>query len=441
MASIAIKTLLDGRAGLLRARQKSQPVDVVPDRHRRQGQGVRKGGAADRGREAKRRLDDETKNPRKPVPVVKLCGPLLDEWLAALDNRGASDDRWRGKKYLVPRFKDLPVDRLTKGEVVAWLRELKATTKLTGGTRRKIFGLLSRFCSWLSASDTISSNVCRDVGTKERATRRRAAQSPVVLRRGESARDDVRHVPPGFALMFAVGRTGGLRLCEVAGLRVADTDTLGEGVLHVRYSYDRPQLKEDKGLSADRKAKWAPIHDSTVAASLAALAKRRRDAGAKGTSVCSDPTPGQSAGYPHGGVERLAQRSREGRWCGRARLLRIHAALVFASKALANGARFEVVSKALGHSNVAITAKHYDRHVERKFATRCRPRTSARRCPRARCYSSRRGRAHDVSWRVSWFRSVSTVGFRQFRKYWESKRNKPKTEEGTYGPLPPTRGG
>jgi hypothetical protein len=41
----------------------------------------------------------------------------------------------------------------------------------------------------------------------------------------------------------------------------------------------------------------------------------------------------------------------------------------FASRALAGGARYEEVSKALGHSSVAVTARYYDRHQERSFAS------------------------------------------------------------------------
>lgn len=317
--------------------------------------------------EAKQKqIDDEAANPLEPEPEVKLCGPLITKWLEALDNRSADNDRWRARRYLVPRFKDLPVDRLTKGEVVAWLRELKQSSKLSGGSRKKLFTLLSRFCSWLSAGDYIEANPCRNVPTVERpqddAKKRRPWLDDEV-----KVRAMMFALGPAYGLMFAAARAGGLRLCECAGLRVGDTDALEDGVLHVQYSYDTPMLKEDKGRGPERKQKWAPIHDPTIVAALLALAKRRRDAGAAEDARLFDHLPVK----PNAIRVACARR-----WRDAAALVGVadlgwyeSSRHSFASKALANGARYEEVSKALGHGSVTTTARYYDRHVERKFAS------------------------------------------------------------------------
>lgn len=313
-----------------------------------------------------REIDEEAANPRQPEAEVKLCGPLLDAWLKGLDNRSAADDRGRGNKYLVPRFKDLPVTKLTKGEVVTYLRELKSNTKLSGGSRKKVFTLLSRFCSWLSAGDYIEANPCRNVPTVERPQDEGKKNRPW-LDDEAKVRAMIMALGPAYGLMFATARTGGLRLCEVAGLRVRDTDALEDGVLHVQYSYDRPMLKEDKGRGPERKAKWSPIHDPTVAAALVALAKRRRAAGAREDDRLFDHLP-----VKPNAIRVACSR----RWRTAAKAVGIKdlswyesSRHSFASKALASGARYEEVSKALGHGNVNTTARYYDRHVERKFSS------------------------------------------------------------------------
>ena len=176
-------------------------------------------------------------------------------------------------------------------------------------------------------------------------------------------------LPPTFALMFATGRTSGMRPSEVVGLRVADTDELAaSGVLTVRYSYAIALLKQDKGRTDQtRKKTLAPIHDTTVAAALLAVAARRRAAGAKEEDRLFDGLPAKPAA-----IRRAWSRA----WKAAAARVGVsglgwyestrHS---FASKALASKARYEEVSKALGHASVTTTSRYYDRHVEREFST------------------------------------------------------------------------
>lgn len=304
----------------------------------------------------------------KPDPrQLPLCGPLLEKWIDSLSNRDAENDRWRARKHLTPRFKDLRVDRLTKGEIVRWLRELTAA-KVSGPSAKKLFTLLSRFCSWLAAADVISGNPCRDVPAAERPQDNDRRDRPW-LQDEAKVRALLFALPPAYALMFATGRTGGLRPSEVAGLRVSDTDRLArEGILSVRYSYDTPLLKQDKGRrDRPRKKTLAPIHDPTVAAALLALAERRRAAGAGPEDRLFDHLPAKPAAMRRawarawkaaaaavGGVEGLV-------WYESTR----HS---FASKGVATG-RYEEVSKALGHANLNTTARYYDRHQETAFAS------------------------------------------------------------------------
>jgi len=266
---------------------------------------------------------------------------------------------------------------LTKGAVVKWLRERRGA-KVSEPSLKASFILLSRFCSWLSAADIIEANPCRAVPTVERPQDSPKRERPW-LQDETVVRALVFALPPSYALMFAVGRTCGARPAEVCGLRVADTDRLeAEGVLTVRGSYDQGMLKEDKGRGGARKSKLAPIHDPTVAGALLGLAKRRREAGAKDGDRLFDhllAKPGamrtawaRAFKKAKAAVEAAATRvagepvTIPTKWYDSTR----HS---FASDALAHGARYEEVSKALGHASVATTARYYDRQVERAFAT------------------------------------------------------------------------
>jgi integrase len=330
------------------------------------------------------------------------CAELLETWLGSLSNRSKAEDDWRARKYLLPRFGEMKIAALTKSEVIRWLDELKRTHKqvrkrkagkgprhltptkpvapklLSGATQRKLFNLLSRFCSWATARDYLPANPCRAVPTGERRQDAPKDGEARWLQDEEKVKGLIFALGPNLGLMFATCNRGGLRVGEVAGLRIGDTDTLpAEGVLRVRHSYDG-RLKEDKGGPV-RKVKYTPIADPTVAVALLELAARRR-AELVATRGGGEPLPAdddaqlfdhlpdsaracrkalnrawRAAGKAVGGVGGLS-------WyeCSR------H---TFASRALAAGARYEEVSRALGHSSVAVTARYYDRHQERSFAS------------------------------------------------------------------------
>jgi integrase len=379
MASVVIKTLSTGERVYYANVKRDEKWTRVPTGI--EAKGPRSEKLAQAWANAKQKeIDEEAK--RDPVPEVKLCGPLVEEWIKSLANRAKQEDEWRARKYLLPRFATLPVRSITKGEVVKWLDELARTKKvlrkrdgkasesadvLSGASRKKLFTLLSRFLSWACAREYVEANACKAVPTLERP-QADGERKTAWLSDPAKVQAMCWCLGPNFGLMFATARVGGMRLCEVVGLRVGDTDWLEDGVLHVQHSYDVRMLKEDTGRSPNRKEKWSPCHDATVAASLLALAKRRREAGASESDRLFDHLPKRpgtirqacsrawhAAAKAVGGVDGLG-------WYESRR----HS---FASQALANGARYEEVSKALGHATVDTTARFYDRHRERSFAS------------------------------------------------------------------------
>jgi integrase len=259
----------------------------------------------------------------------------------------------------------LPVDKLTKGEVVSWLRELKAT-KLSGDSRKKLLGLFSRFCSWLSASDTITSNPVRDIPKIERPVAAAKQPDAPYLDDEEKVRAMIFALGPRFGLMFAVSNRAGFRLGEACGLRLSDTGWLEkEGVLRVRHSYDA-RLKGDKGTGA-WKEKFPPLHDAAVAGALLSLATSRKEAGAKPEDRLFDFLPVK----PNACRVACSRAWREAAPLAGVKALTWYTASrhTFASRALAAGASIEQVSAALGHSSPTITQRFYNRHQERGFAT------------------------------------------------------------------------
>jgi hypothetical protein len=166
-------------------------------------------------------VDAGKADPRK----AETCGELMETWLESLDNRSADNDRWRAEKYLVPRFKDMRSREITKGLIVTWLRELKATTPLSGASRKKLFTLLSRFCSWLSAADKIDANPCRAVPTLERPEESGKPERPWLSDEAK-VRGILFALPAGYSLMFATGRTGGLRPSDPRSRRTRPRESI-----------------------------------------------------------------------------------------------------------------------------------------------------------------------------------------------------------------------
>jgi len=173
-------------------------------------------------------------------PPSPLCGPLMKTWSLSLTNRSYRDDIGRLERHVLPRFETLPLDQVTLAEVMRWLDDMKRAREISPGTQRHCLNVLSRFLSWAVKAGLLTENTCRLItdGARPRSPRKLSQVGFV---------DDIGlihtirtalHAP--FGLMFYVGNQAGLRLGEIAGLRLSDFECTGGQALRVRYCYSLP---------------------------------------------------------------------------------------------------------------------------------------------------------------------------------------------------------
>jgi integrase len=316
-------------------------------------------GAARAAEEATRRVEER-----------KTVGDLMKLWIASLTNRDTRNDRSRYQKHLLPKFGGMYLEQITLPVVMTWIDEMRATPepeRLSEGTMRQLFNLLSRFFSWAIERGHTEVNPCRMVPNGKRpSASSRSYERPVV--EDDDLMLGIMHqlLSPYREMVFLQNRSG-MRPGEVRGLRMSDlghVDRDGRPVIRVRYSDDGP-LKEDKRTkTGPSKPKWSVQTDDfdTVVGPL--VAQRRAEGG-------------EGEDYVFGGKlkRQTLKIYAEQAWREVAKALNIphkqydagrHS---MATRNLdANPDAMPQVSKALGHHSVTITAEHYDHTVKPRFS-------------------------------------------------------------------------
>jgi integrase len=289
------------------------------------------------------------------------CGPLMEEWMAALSNRNAQDDRSRVRRHLLPVFADLTLKAVTLPVVMRWIDRMRADGKLAPASMRHCLNQLSRFFSWAIERGYASLNPVKQIPTGKRPQQPHKRDTPW-LDDDAIVRRIIHALPEPVGLMFYLGNRSGLRTGELAGLRMADLDGLAEGAVRVRFSYAGP-LKEDKaGIG---KVKWAPAPDDAPAFLGPWLAQRR----AQGAGPEDFVFPCANRGASHYRKEYI-----EGCWERVAKSLSLSLTWYqatrhsFVTRSLAGGATLDEVSSAVGHSSPVVTRRYYDHHVRRSFS-------------------------------------------------------------------------
>jgi hypothetical protein len=73
------------------------------------------------------------------------CGPLMDEWIKAIENRNARDDGNRYRLHLRPHWGEVTIEAAQEVRLImAWLDHQKKTGGLASGSIRDNLNLLSR---------------------------------------------------------------------------------------------------------------------------------------------------------------------------------------------------------------------------------------------------------------------------------------------------------
>ncbi len=225
-----------------------------------------------------------------PTATPESMAVLMRRWSAALTNRNGKNDRSIVENHLIPRFGALVPGQINSFAVIAWLDELKAEARLSSQTQRHLLGALSRFFSWLSERMRIE-NPVRAISKASR---------PKVVHERRAWLEDESLVPKlmaalekqqrPLALMFALGNRSGLRLGEIAGLRMSDLDHLTEGFITASHSYDGP-LKEDRGTDAVHRTKTVPAPVGAEKVLGPHLKERRAEGAGSEDPVFLPPSP------------------------------------------------------------------------------------------------------------------------------------------------------
>jgi integrase len=296
-----------------------------------------------------------------PEQSGALCGPLMKKWAAALTNRSADTDRSRLENHVLPRWQSARLVDVTLAAIMNWLDDMRDAGDIGSGSQRHALGLLSRFFSWAVERGHAPRNPCRDVPNGRRPRSVPPREVPWV-QSDEQALAIMRALPSPFDAAFYIGNRCGMRLGEILGLRLADLDELASGVIRVRYSYAGP-LKEDRhGVG---KVKWVPAPADAFAVLGPHLERRKlASAGAEAflfVGEDGEPFDRHQVAY---------------RWRAVRTALGLPPTLNFyratrhsaCSRNLASGAGVDEVAAALGHSSPAITLKHYNHHVRKRFS-------------------------------------------------------------------------
>lgn len=228
--------------------------------------------------------DPFPRNAAEPASPPEPMSEVLARWGDSLTNRNAQGDRALVRNHLVPRFGEMLPGQVDHFVVVKWLDALKNEKDprkiLSSQTRRHLLSALSRFFNWLAARERGIDNPVRKI-TKE--------NRPVVKHRKRAWLDDEAMVPKlmaalaarkghsQLALMFALGNRSGLRLGEIAGLRMSDLDHLAKGYITASHSYAGPLKEASEESAVHQKTIPAPVNAAKL---LGPHLRQRRAAGA-----------------------------------------------------------------------------------------------------------------------------------------------------------------
>lgn len=329
------------------------------------------------------RVNRELAAGRDPYPeVIEPQAPagtraLLEKWAAGLKNRNASNDRTIVNRHLVPQFGELLPTEITRKVVREWLTKMKDEAKLSTQTQRHCLTTLSRWFGWMLDDERggIDVNPVKMLSKESRPVVEHVKRE--ILDDDEKRAGLIAALPSPVDLMFALANRSGMRLGEVAGLRMSDLDSLAKGFILVSHSYDGP-LKEAKNGKHREKKVPAPIDAEEV---LKMHLARRRLNGAKPDDLVFVPlSPPKRrrvqawTGFRKehlNNVWRAACKSvglvgEDGEtptitWYGATRT-------TTATAAAKADVPLEQIADALGHSGPEMVREHYNRHQRTEFA-------------------------------------------------------------------------
>jgi integrase len=182
-----------------------------------------------------------------PNPSSESVAVWAERWMASklnLKPNTKADYDMRLRAYVLPRWGDTPISKITRGDIQAWIQELVANGAQPS-TARHAVGTLSRILNEAVIAGALVANPCQRISTPRLATGdikpltieqvktlAYEIENPPVKPAGNGAAPPGRHHFPEYGLLVRLAAFSGLRAAEIAGLKVNAVD-LDNGALRV----------------------------------------------------------------------------------------------------------------------------------------------------------------------------------------------------------------
>ena len=155
-----------------------------------------------------------------------------------------ADYKFRLRKFVVPRWGDAPISKVTRGDVQQWAQDI-VSSGASPSTVRHAVGTLSRILNEAVIAGALAANPCLRI-SMPRAARddikpltieqvkalAYEIENPPVKLAGNGAAPPGRHHFPEYGLLVRLAAFSGLRAAEIAGLKINAVD-LDNGALRV----------------------------------------------------------------------------------------------------------------------------------------------------------------------------------------------------------------
>ena len=170
---------------------------------------------------------------RAPQRGKETVATWAERWIASKINlkpKTKADYEMTVRVYIVPRFGDTPISKITRADVQAWVQDLTAQGLSVSSVRRAIGGL-NRIFGEAIISGALENNPCQRISLPRQPKSEvepltleqvralaNAIEHPVIKSAGNGARPVGRSHFPEYSLLIRFTVFTGLRAGEVAGL-------------------------------------------------------------------------------------------------------------------------------------------------------------------------------------------------------------------------------
>ena len=170
-----------------------------------------------------------------------------EKWMASklnLKPKTRNDYEIRLRVYVLPKWGDTPIAKITRSDIQQWVQELVSSGSGTSTIHHAV-GILSRILHEAVEAGALPSNPCQKISLP-RATKgeirpltveqikalANEIENPPVKPAGNGAQPNGRHYFPEYRLLVLLAAFSGLRAAEIAGLKKRAID-LDNGVVRV----------------------------------------------------------------------------------------------------------------------------------------------------------------------------------------------------------------